>query len=183
MTTNDSILIEDFRSGHNRSFDMLMSKYRSKIFGHMMSKVHDMNIADDLTQEITIKVMNKILSGKYKDEKTFEKWLTVLSYNHHLDYVRKLKRDVKIVLVEDDDDYGNPDVPSVEVSYIKEKMIVDMNGMIELLPAEQRLVVVLRKDTDLAFKDIANLTGDSVHTVQGRMRYALINLRKMMNRE
>ena len=177
--TSDSLLIEEFRIGHNKSFDTLIEKYGGDMYGLIMSKVKDPNIADDIYQEVLIKVMDKLMAGKFKGG-NLQGWLTRLIQNHCIDYFRLIKRSVKIVFAEDDRDYGEHLVDSVEEVHIRKKMLVDMHGMIEHLPAEQQIVVKLRIKEDMPFKDIAAHMGVDMNNVQGKMRYAIVNLRKLL---
>ena len=178
----DSYLIRDFVTGNNKSFDLLIEKYGKDMYGLIMSKVQDPNIADDIYQEVLIKVMDKLMADKFKGG-NLQGWLTRLIQNHCIDYFRLVKRSVKIVFAEDDRDYGEHLVDSVEEVHIRKKMLVDMHGMIEQLPAEQQIVVKLRIKEDMPFKDIATHMGVDMNNVQGKMRYAIVNLRKLLCNE
>ena len=182
----DSYLIRDFATGNNRSFDLLIDRYRDLIYGILMLKVKDPELADDLTQEVVIKVFDKLSGDTYKEANNFKGWLVRVVNNHYLDYFRKVKRSVEIVLInegDEEDDLADVLVPSIETTLIKEQMIVDVRGMIEKLPPEQREVVILRQYADKSFKEIAEMRGEKLNTSLGRMRYALNNLRKMLKNE
>ena len=166
----DSYLIRDFVTGNNKSFDTLIEKYGKDMYGLIMSKVQDPNI------------MDKLMADKFKGG-NLQGWLTRLIQNHCIDYFRLVKRSVKIVFAEDDRDYGEHLVDSVEEVHIRKKMLVDMHGMIEQLPAEQQIVVKLRIKEDMPFKDIATHMGVDMNNVQGKMRYAIVNLRKLLCNE
>ena len=182
-TTNDSSLIEEFQRGHSRSFDLLIDRYRAIIYAILITKVKDPDLADDLTQEVVIKIFDKLSGDSYKEANNFKGWLIRVVHNHCLDYFRKVKRSVKIVLInEGDDEHKLADafVPSIETTLIKEQMIVDVRGMIEKLPPEQREIIILREYANKSYKEISNMTGEKINTSTGRMRYALNNLRKML---
>jgi len=179
----DKELINDFLLGDNRAFDILIDKYRNKIYAMLMVRLKDPDLADDLTQAVVIKIFDKISSGKYKDNDNFMGWVSRVTTNHCMDYFRKVKRSIEIVMInEGDDEYHIADgfVPSVETTFIREQMQVDIRGMIEKLPPEQREIIVLRQYADKSFKEIAEMRKESVNTSLGRMRYALNNLRKMI---
>lgn len=183
---SDRELIDDFKSGENRAFDILIDRYRANIYAIIMKKVKDHDLADDLTQEVVIKIFDKISDGKYEDDNNFMGWASRVTSNHCLDYFRKVKRSVKIIMIEDgerEDNISNIPVPSIESKLIREQLQVDVRGMIEKLPPEQRDVVVLRQYGNKSFKEIADLTKENVNTSLGRMRYALNNLRKMLKNE
>lgn len=183
MITSDSSLIEEFQKGHSKAFDELIKRHRSSIYGFIFSKVKDHDIADDMYQDITIKIYDKLSSGSYKDINNFKGWALTISNNHYIDYFRKIKRSVEVMLVDDQEDNELMDslVPSIETTLIREQLCVDVRGMIERLPPEQREVVVLRHYADKSFKEIAEMRNENINTSLGRMRYALINLRKMLN--
>ena len=179
----DKELVNDFLLGENRAFDILIDKYRNKIYAILMVRLKDPDLADDLTQEVVIKIFDKISNGKYKDDDNFMGWVSRVTTNHCMDYFRKVKRSIEIVMInEEDDEYhiANGFVQSVETTIIREQMQVDVRGMIEKLPPEQREVIVLRQYADKSFKEIAEIRKESVNTSLGRMRYALNNLRKMI---
>ena len=181
---SDSSLIEDFRRGHSRSFDMLIDKYRVMIYDILKKKVKDADLAEDLTQEVVIKIFDKLSGDQYKEDNNFKGWAARVTNNHCIDYFRKVKRSVDVIMIDDDerDELADVLVPSIETVLIREQMIVDVRGMIEKLPPEQREVVVLRQYGEKSFKEIAEMRKEKVNTSLGRMRYALINLRKMIKR-
>lgn len=182
MTMSDSSLIEDFRRGHSRSFDLLIDRHRAMIHTMLTNKVKDKDLAEDLTQEVVIKIFDKLSKGVYKDD-NFIGWVARVTNNHCIDYFRKVKRSVNIIMIDEDkDNLEDIIVPSIESVLIREQMIVDVRGMIEKLPPEQREVVILRQYADKSFKEIAEMRKEKLNTSLGRMRYALNNLRKMIKR-
>lgn len=155
------------------------------IYSILMTKVKDPDLADDLTQEVVIKIYDKLSANAYKENNNFKGWMIRVVHNHCTDYFRKVKRSIEIVMInegDEEDHVADVFVPSIETVLIKEQMIVDVRGMIEKLPPEQREVVVLRQYGEKSFKEIAEMRKEKVNTSLGRMRYALINLRKMIKR-
>ena len=144
--------------------------------------VKDKELSEDLFQDTFIKVINTIRSGHYKEEGKFIQWVMRIAHNLIIDHFRKAKR---IPVVENSDDYNIFDrvripVESVEDVMITEQIHQDVKKLIDYLPKEQREVLVMRHYGDMSFKDIAEVTNVSINTALGRMRYALINLRKLV---
>ena len=144
--------------------------------------VKDKELAEDLFQDTFIKVINTFRSGQYKEEGKFIQWVMRIAHNLIIDYFRKAKR---IPIVENNDDYDIFDkvripVESVEEQLITEQIHRDVKKLIDYLPSEQKEVLVMRHYGDMSFKDIAEVTNVSINTALGRMRYALINLRKLV---
>jgi RNA polymerase sigma-70 factor (ECF subfamily) len=144
--------------------------------------VKDKELSEDLFQDTFIKVINTIRSGAYKEEGKFIQWVMRIAHNLIIDHFRKAKR---IPVVENSDDYNIFDrvripVESVEEVMITEQIHQDVKKLIDYLPKEQREVLVMRHYGDMSFKDIAEVTNVSINTALGRMRYALINLRKLV---
>jgi len=145
--------------------------------------VKDKELAEDLFQDTFIKVINTIRSGSYKEEGKFIQWVMRIAHNLIIDYFRKSKR---IPIVENKDEYDIFDkvripVESVEERLITEQIHLDVKKLIEYLPQEQKEVLMMRHYGDMSFKDIAEVTNVSINTALGRMRYALINLRKLVH--
>jgi RNA polymerase sigma-70 factor (ECF subfamily) len=144
--------------------------------------VKDKDLAEDLFQDTFIKVINTIRSGQYKEEGKFIQWVMRIAHNLIIDHFRKSKR---IPIVENSDDYNIFDkvripVESIEEMLITEQIHKDVKRLIDYLPREQKEVLVMRHYADMSFKDIAEVTNVSINTALGRMRYALINLRKLV---
>ena len=169
--------------GDNKAFDELLSRTQTKLFTYIMFVVRDHDMADDIFQETFVKVITKLQHGQYTDSGKFQFWVTRIAHNVIMDWYRAQKNE-HIVEPTDDNDLSNLRGLSVMDSYretemVNEQVLCDVKKMMNSLPAPQREVVYMRFYQQLSFKEIAELTGVSINTSLGRMRYALINLRHM----
>ena len=169
--------------GDNRAFDELLSRTQTKLFTYIMFVVRDHDIADDIFQETFVKVITKLQQGLYTDSGKFQFWITRIAHNCIMDWYRQ-QQSAHIVDANEENDLQNLKSASVmdtnkEAEMINEQILIDIKKMMNTLPAPQREVVYMRYFQQLSFKEIADLTGVSINTSLGRMRYALINLRKM----
>jgi len=169
--------------GDNKAFDELLARTQTKLFTYIMFVVRDHDTADDIFQETFVKAITKLQQGKYTDSGKFLFWLTRIAHNVIMDWYRQQKSE-HIVEPTEDNDLSNLRGASVLDTYreseiVNEQVLVDVKRMMNNLPAPQREVVYMRFFQNLSFKEIAELTGVSINTSLGRMRYALINLRKM----
>jgi len=169
--------------GDNKAFDELLARTQSKLFTYIMFVVRDHDTADDIFQETFVKAITKLQQGKYTDSGKFLFWLTRIAHNVIMDWYRQQKSE-HIVEPTEDNDLSNLRGASVLDTYREsemsnEQVLADVKRMMNNLPAPQREVVYMRFYQNLSFKEIAQLTGVSINTSLGRMRYALINLRKM----
>ena len=169
--------------GNNRAFDELLSRNQSKMFTYIMYVVRDQDIANDIFQETFVKVITKLQAGEYTNSGKFLFWLTRIAHNVIMDWYRQQKGE-HIVEPTQDNDLSNLSGISVLDSYreseiINEQVLADVKRMMNCLPPPQREVVYMRFYQELSFKEIAELTGVSINTSLGRMRYAIINLRRM----
>jgi RNA polymerase sigma factor (sigma-70 family) len=186
MTTQpvtDQELIGRYLAGNQSSLEKLIRRHKNRVFAYILMIVKDKELAEDLFQDTFIKVINTIRSGTYKEEGKFIQWVMRIAHNLIIDYFRKSKR---IPIVENNDDYNIFDrvripVESVEQRLITEQIHEDVKKLIEYLPKEQKEVLIMRHYSDMSFKDIAEQTNVSINTALGRMRYALINLRKLVD--
>src|SRR5512133_2710634 len=179
---SDKELIGKYLSGNEKSLEKLIFRHKRKVYAYILMVVKDDQLADDIFQDTFIKVINTIRSGHYKEEGKFIQWVMRIAHNLIIDHFRKAKR---IPVVENSDDYNIFDrvripVESVEEVMITEQIHQDVKKLIDYLPKEQREVLVMRHYGDMSFKDIAEVTNVSINTALGRMRYALINLRKLV---
>ena len=183
MSLSDTTLIAEFISGNSNSFSILLERYQKRIYGFIFSKVHDPDLADDIFQDTFIKVVKNLRLGKYNDEGRFLSWVIRIAHNLIMDHYRKIKRlpkheskieyfDVLDRLVEQNS--------SIEESMIETQIHADLSLLIEELPDSQKEVLRMRLFQDMSFKEIGDQTGVSINTALGRMRYAVINLRKMI---
>lgn len=182
LKKTDNELINLFKKGHSPALDPLVDRYQDKIYDAILYLVKDKNHADDICQDVFIKIIETLKSGKYKEEGKFLPWAMRIAHNLCIDYFRKIKRIPFIKNNEEDQVLEN--INCTEKN-IEEKLITSQNAgkakeLLEQLPEEQREVIVLRHFANLSFKEIAEMTGCSINTALGRMRYGLINLRKMM---
>jgi RNA polymerase sigma factor (sigma-70 family) len=178
----DSELIAQYRNGSEAAFDLLVDRYQSKIFTTIFLIVKDQKIAEDLLQDVFVKVVQTINSGRYNEEGKFQPWILRIAHNLAVDHFRKAKR-YPTILMEDGSNVFNSlrfAEVSVEDQKVKEDTIELVKRLIEELPEAQKEVLVMRHYLDMSFQDIADKTGVSINTALGRMRYALIHLRKKM---
>jgi len=169
--------------GDNKAFDELLARTQEKLFTYIMFVVHDHDTADDIFQETFVKVITKLQHGQYTDSGKFLFWLTRIAHNVIMDWYRAQKNE-HIVEPTADNDLSNLKDASVmdtyrETEMVNEQILIDVKRLMNTLPAPQREVVYMRFYQQLSFKEIADLTGVSINTSLGRMRYALINLRRL----
>lgn len=180
--TNEALALL-YVGGNNKAFDELLNRTQSSLFAYIMFVVHNEDVANDIFQETFVKVITKLQQGCYTDSGKFTFWLTRIAHNAIMDWYRTQKSE-RIIDLADDNDLSNLKGDFVMDSYRESELVnaqvkADVKKMMELLPAPQREVVFMRFYQQLSFKEIAELTGVSINTSLGRMRYALINLRKM----
>ena len=187
MSTLESMTDEElalsYINGNNRAFDELLSRSQDKIFNYIMYVVKDEDLANDLFQETYLKVITKMQNGRYTDTGKFFWWLTRVAHNVIIDYYRAQKSS-HIIEPTKDNDMSNLTHNSVmdsnrESELANAQVLRDVKKLMEALPEPQREVVFMRYFQELSFKEIAEMTGVSINTSLGRMRYALMNLRKM----
>lgn len=182
-TMSDEQLALAYIDGNNRAFDELLSRNQDKIFTYIMYVVKDEDLANDLFQETFLKVITKLQNGQYSDTGKFSWWLTRIAHNVIIDHYRSLKSS-KIVEAPKENDLSNLRSASVmdqnrENELNNEQVLKDVKRLVKALPESQRDVVYMRFFQELSFKEIAEMTNVSINTSLGRMRYALINLRKL----
>ena len=183
MSLSDTTLIAEFISGNSNSFSILLDRYQKRVYGFIYSKVHDPDLADDIFQDTFIKVVKNLRLGKYNDEGRFLSWVIRIAHNLIMDHYRKIKR-----LPKHESKIENFDVldrlveqnSSIEESMIETQIHADLSLLIEELPDSQKEVLRMRLFQDMSFKEIGDQTGVSINTALGRMRYAVINLRNMI---
>lgn len=179
--TEDRELIKSFMAGNDQCFDILIQRYKSKVFTTIYLIVKDRYVAEDLFQDVMIKVVRMIRSGKYNEEGKFLPWVIRIARNLAIDHFRKVQRNPIQRESEDYDIFHN--LQRAEGSS-EDKIIRDENAryireLIQKLPEKQREVLIMRSYAELSFKEIAQITNVSINTALGRMRYALLNLRKL----
>lgn len=180
----DVQLVMDFRNGDCAALEALINRYKDRMYSSILFLVRDEYLADDIFQDTFIRVINRLRSGtSYTEEGKFYQWAMRIAYNLAIDYFRKVKRSPKIVTSDNRDifevyHFGNYE--NADTKMQKNENYSRLHSMIENLPYDQREVIVLRHFADLSFKEIADMTGCSVNTALGRMRYGILNLRKMV---
>ena len=179
---NDQELIALYLDGNERAFEELLTRHKSKIYTSIYLFVKDQNLAEDIFQEVFIKIIDTLRKGKYNHEGKFVQWAMRISYNMCVDYFRRTKRRPKVAPTETFDIFDVLPVKedNAEQTIIKSQTHNKIRKLVDKLPPEQREVVILRHYADMSFKEIAQLTRVSINTALGRMRYALINIRKMV---
>ena len=179
---DDGVLISLYRNGNEAAFNLLVDRYQSKVFTTIFLIVKDHDVAEDLLQDVFIKVLHILNSDKYNEEGKFQPWVMRIAHNLAIDHFRKAKR-YPTILLEDGSNLLNS-LSFAEVSSeeqrIKEETLAWVRDLIEELPEAQKEVVILRHYMDMSFQEIAEQTGVSINTALGRMRYALNHIRKKM---
>jgi len=179
---NDQQLIALYLEGDERAFELLLSRHQQKIYTSIYLFVKDQSLAEDIFQEVFIKIIDTLRKGKYNHEGKFLQWAMRIAYNMCVDYFRRNKRRPQVSPTETFDIFDIIQVSddNAEQSIIRSQTHDRIRHLVDQLPPEQREVVILRHYADMSFKEIAKLTRVSINTALGRMRYALINIRKMV---
>ncbi|MBU2526060.1 MAG: sigma-70 family RNA polymerase sigma factor [Bacteroidetes bacterium] len=180
----DAQLVKRYISGDEIALEFIIKKHQHKILAFIISKVYDRDVAEDIFQDTFVKVIKTLKGGKYNEEGKFLPWVIRISHNLVIDHFRRNQRMPKFEAKDREFDileFLSDGTRNAESSMIKEQIHSDLTKMIQLLPDDQREVLVMRLYKDLSFKEIAEVTGVSINTALGRMRYALINLRKLVD--
>lgn len=183
MSLSDSTLITQFTSGNSQSFSILVDRYQKRVYGFIFSKVKDAELADDVFQDTFVKVIKNLRLGKYKDEGRFLSWVMRIAHNIIMDHFRKINRLPKHESKHEDLDVLDRLVEqssSIEDLMIETQIHADLSLLIDELPQTQKEVLHMRLFQEMSFKDIGEQTGVSINTALGRMRYAVLNLRKLI---
>lgn len=183
-SVSDSQLVALYKKGNEEAFEKLVNRHKAKIYTAILLIVKDRYTAEDLMQETFIKVVNTIKSGRYNEEGKFLPWVMRIAHNLSIDHFRKNRR-YPTVIMEDGSNVFNTlsfSEDSAESVQIRKDTHSLLKQFIRELPDAQREVLIMRHYMDMSFKEIADNTGVSINTALGRMRYALINLRKMMDK-
>lgn len=182
INLNDQALIDQYLQGSEQAFAELIRRHQQKIYTSIYLFVKDREIAEDLFQDVFIKIIDTLRKGNYNHEGKFSQWAIRIAYNMCVDQFRRNKRRTKVSGGDDFDIFDILELPDEnrEDQMIRSETHDRIKQLVDSLPDEQREVVILRHYADMSFKDIALLTRVSINTALGRMRYALINIRKMM---
>ena len=182
--TPDSKLVGDYINGNETSLEILIKRHQQRLFSFIYSKVKDRDITEDIFQDTFIKVIRTLKKGNYNEEGKFLPWVVRISHNLIIDHFRKSNRMPKFRNTDEFDIFSvlGDDVLNAEKKIIKEQIHADVRELINELPEEQKEVLVMRIYNDMSFNEISEITGVSINTALGRMRYALINLRKLIEK-
>ena len=185
LQINDSILVKNYIAGDEKALEALINRHNQRISSFIYSKVLDRDVAEDIFQDTFIKVIKTLKKGSYSEEGKFLPWVMRIAHNLIIDHFRKNKRMPKF---EGSDDFNifsviKDDKLNAEKQIIKDQIDSDLTSLIDELPEDQREVLIMRIYKDMSFKEISENTGVSINTALGRMRYALINLRKIVDRK
>ncbi len=179
----DNELVNEFINGSKPAIEILIRRHQKKVFGYIILLVKNQNTAEDIFQETFVKVIKSLQEGRYVDNNRFPSWVMRIAHNLIIDHFRRVKQ-VKLLSKDDYEmDIFNASKFSektIEESMVMDQIHADVRKLLDQLPDEQKEVVLLRHYADLSFKEIAEQTNVSINTALGRMRYALMNLRKMM---
>jgi RNA polymerase sigma-70 factor (ECF subfamily) len=181
-TKTDHELIHQFRDGDLHALEALILRHKDKLYTSILFMVKDKYLAEDIFQDVLIKIIDTIRGGRYTEEGKFLPWAMRIAHNLCVDHFRKVKRTPAIKTSDDRDIFEviNFTEEGPDTKMMKRQSYDRVRQMLDLLPEDQREVIILRHYADLSFKEIASLTNCSINTALGRMRYGLINLRKMM---
>lgn len=180
----DSLLVNEYILGNENALSTLITRHQSKIYGFIYSKIPDRDVCDDVFQDTFIKVIKTLKSNSYNEEGKFLPWVMRISHNLIIDHFRKNKRmpmlreteEFSIFSILKDEDLN------IENKLIRNQIDLDLKKLIEKLPKDQREILQMRYFQDLSFKEISEETGVSINTALGRMRYAMINIRKIIEK-
>ena len=176
---SDQVLVKKYINGDNYSFEVLLNRHKSRVFAFIMSKIKNKDLSEDIFQDTYVKVVNSLQKGKYNEEGKFLPWVMRIAHNLVIDHFRKQK---KMHMVRSNNDFDIFDVIkddkiNVDDRLIRDQIFSDLRGLINLLPNDQKEVLMMRYFEEMSFKKIAEHFDISINTALGRMRYALINLR------
>lgn len=185
ITTSDAVLVSNYINGKEYALSLLIEKHQSKLYGFIYSKVSDKDVTDDIFQDTFMKVIRTLKSNSYNEEGKFLPWVMRIAHNLTVDYFRNNK---KMPVQRDTEEFSvfsilQDGTPNIESQIIDLQIESDLKKVIEELPEDQKEVLVMRIYQDLSFKEISEITGVSINTALGRMRYALMNIRKIIEKK
>lgn len=181
-TMSDEELVVSYSKGNDSAFDTLLTRHKQSVYNYILYTIRDNGLAEDIFQDTFIKAIITIKQGKYIESGKFKAWVMRIAHNLIIDYFRQKKNESIISKDEYEIDlFNNPSLcdDTVETQMVKKQVLDDVKKLIFFLPESQREVLEMRYYKDLSFKEIADLTGVSINTALGRMRYAILNIRKM----
>jgi RNA polymerase sigma-70 factor (ECF subfamily) len=178
----DDKLVAAYAAGDNRAFDILLKRHQSRVFSYILSVVKNRDVADDIFQETFVKAISTIKQGRYAESGKFSAWISRIAHNLIIDYYRQEKSE-NLVSADDDvaDVFNRRELSDVNIedTMVCEQIHEDVRRIIEALPENQREVLMMRYYRDMSFKEIAEVTKVSINTALGRMRYAILNMRRI----
>ncbi|MDZ7614798.1 MAG: sigma-70 family RNA polymerase sigma factor [Flavobacteriaceae bacterium] len=180
---DDSVLVKSYIEGNERALEILILRHKQRIFSFIYSKVQNRDVAEDIFQDTFVKIINTLKMGKYNEEGKFLPWSMRIAHNLIIDFFRKGNRMPTFQNTDEFDIFSVICDPSgnIEKDIIRDQIHNDVRKLVEQLPEDQREVLKMRIFSDMSFKEISEQTSVSINTALGRMRYALINLRKMID--
>ncbi|HLV46169.1 MAG TPA: sigma-70 family RNA polymerase sigma factor [Flavobacterium sp.] len=183
--TTDAVLVRQYVHGSEQALAELIDRHQVKIYSFIFSKVRDRDLTEDIFQDTFIKVIHTLKKGKYNEEGKFVSWVVRIAHNLIIDYYRKNN---KMLMQRENEEfsifrYMEDNAPSAEDALARLQVEKEICGLLELLPEDQQEVVKLRIFQDMSFKEIAEQTGVSINTALGRMRYAVLNMRKILEQK
>lgn len=178
----DAQLVSSYLDGSEYALEQLINRHQLQIFNFINSKINDRDTSEDLFQDTFIKVIRTLKSGAYNEEGKFLPWVMRIAHNLVIDYFRKSNRIPTVGNKEDFDifQFISDNSPNAESTLVQEQVLKDLQKLIQELPEDQKEVLIMRLYRDMSFKEIAENTNVSINTALGRMRYAIINLRKLI---
>ena len=179
----DDMLVTLYLEGNNSAFDILLNRHQDRLFNYIYFLVRSREVAEDIFQETFVKAITTLQQGRYQNDGKFAAWITRIAHNLVIDQFRIERNENAISNDETEFDLLNDAKfaeGTIENKMVNEQILKDVRALIDELPDCQREVVFMRYYQDLSFKEIADMTGVSINTALGRMRYALINIRKMI---
>jgi len=184
VQTPDALLVKNYVAGDENALATLINRHQSKIYGFIYSKISERDISDDIFQDTFIKVIKTLKSNSYNEEGKFLPWVMRIAHNLIIDHFRRTK---KMPMFRETEEFSifsimSDNVPNIESQLINSQVENDLQKLIDELPQDQKEVLVMRIYQDLSFKEISEMTGVSINTALGRMRYALMNLRKVIEK-
>ncbi len=184
VQTPDALLVKSYVAGDENALATLINRHQSKIYGFIYSKISDRDISDDIFQDTFIKVIKTLKSNSYNEEGKFLPWVMRIAHNLIIDHFRRNK---KMPMFRETEEFSifsimSDNALTIENQMISDQVERDLKRLVEELPADQKEVLQMRIYQDLSFKEISELTGVSINTALGRMRYALMNLRKVIDK-
>jgi RNA polymerase sigma-70 factor (ECF subfamily) len=184
LQKTDALLVKDYIAGDERALSILIKRHESKIYGFIYSKIADREVSNDIFQDTFIKVIRTLKTESYNEEGKFLPWIMRIAHNLIIDFYRKSK---KMPMFRETEEFSifsimSDDSLTVENQIIADQVEVDIRRLVEELPLDQKEVLIMRMYQDMSFKEISETTGVSINTALGRMRYAIMNLRKIIDK-